>query len=275
MFSAPLRRQFVNASRSARTTSARWASTSSSTSLSSSSSSFWRNVRLASGATTIATVSYYVGALYPPEFAHLLSPRAAPAPLHPDDPAAIAHIAELEEKLYSLPVLAEHRKREDKDEWYETRPYVNLPEERRVNSLTAGTLKGPGKLAIPPLVRARHDSKENWVFIHVGRALCGHEGVIHGGLLATLLDETLARVVSVQSMLHILSMHPMMHVYPLIIMYDGRRMQAYCCYAASSSSRCHVRVYLWRPQSVTAWSGLLAQCSIAACVRRLEPDRGI
>ena len=101
-------------------------------------------------------------------------------------------IAELEEKLYSLPVLAEHRKREDKDEWYETRPYVNLPEERRVNSLTAGTLKGPGKLAIPPLVRARHDSKENWVFIHVGRALCGHEGVIHGGLLATLLDETLA-----------------------------------------------------------------------------------
>ncbi|KAI0740514.1 Thioesterase/thiol ester dehydrase-isomerase [Earliella scabrosa] len=190
MFSAPLRRQFVNASRSVRTTSARWA-TSSSTS---SSSSFWRNVRLASGATTIATVSYYVGALYPPEFAHLLSPRAAPAPLHPDDPAAIAHIAELEEKLYSLPVLAEHRKREDKDEWYETRPYVNLPEERRVNSLTAGTLKGPGKLAIPPLVRARHDSKENWVFIHVGRALCGHEGVIHGGLLATLLDETLARV---------------------------------------------------------------------------------
>ena len=65
-----------------------------------------------------------------------------------------------------------------------------------MNSLTAGTLKGPGKLAIPPLVRARYDAKENWVFIHVGRALCGHEGVIHGGLLATLLDETLARVVS-------------------------------------------------------------------------------
>ena len=59
------------------------------------------------------------------------------------------------------------------------------------------TLKGPGKIAISPLVRARHDAKENWMFIHVGRALCGHEGVIHGGLLATLLDESLARVVSV------------------------------------------------------------------------------
>ncbi|KAI0712816.1 Thioesterase/thiol ester dehydrase-isomerase [Cerioporus squamosus] len=182
-------RHVSRATRSARTPSARWASTSSTTP-----SAFRRNLKLFTGATSIATVSYYLGALYPPEIAHLLSPRSAPPPLHPDDPAALAHIAELEEQLNHLPVLEVHRAREDKDEWYETRPYVNLPEERRVNSLTAGTLKGPGKLAIPPLVRARYDAKENWVFIHVGRALCGHEGVIHGGLLATLLDETLARV---------------------------------------------------------------------------------
>ena len=182
------------ATRSARTTPARWASTSSTSS--STSSSFRRNLKLVTGATTIASVSYYLGAMYPPEIAHLLSPRTALPPLHPDDPAAIVHIAELEEQLDHLPVLEAHRARDDRHEWYETRPYVNLPEERRVNSLTAGTLKGPGKLAIPPLVRARHDAKENWVFIHVGRALCGHEGVIHGGLLATLLDETLARVVS-------------------------------------------------------------------------------
>ena len=123
------------------------------------------------------------------------SPRIAPPPLHPDDPAALAHIAELEDQIQHLPILEAHRAREDKDEWYETRPYLNLPEERRVNSLTAGTLKGPGKLAIPPLVRSRRDHTENWIFIHVGRALCGHEGVIHGGLLATLLDESLARVV--------------------------------------------------------------------------------
>ncbi|TBU40841.1 Thioesterase/thiol ester dehydrase-isomerase [Dichomitus squalens] len=188
MYSAHLRRQIGRASRAA---SARWSSTSTS---SSASSAFWRNFRLLTGATTLAATSYYLGALYPPGFIHLLSPRPAPAPLHPEDPAAPAHIAELEEKLNHLPVLAAHRARPDKAEWYETRPYLNLPEERRVNSLTAGTLKGPGKLAIPPLVRARHDAKENWVFIHVGRALCGHEGVIHGGLLATLLDETLARV---------------------------------------------------------------------------------
>lgn len=65
-----------------------------------------------------------------------------------------------------------------------------------MNSLTAGALRGPGKLALPPLVRAKRDESEGWVFVHVGRGLCGHDGVIHGGLLATLLDESLARVVS-------------------------------------------------------------------------------
>ncbi|KAI9063979.1 Thioesterase/thiol ester dehydrase-isomerase [Trametes sanguinea] len=192
MFSHSARRQLAALARNSRASSARWASTSSSSS--STSSNVWRRVRLFGGATAIATTSYYIGALYPPEFAHLLSPRTAPPPLHPDDPAALAHIAELEDQLQHLSVLQAHRAREDKDQWYETRPYLNLPEERRVNSLTAGALKGPGKLAIPPLVRSRHDASENWIFIHVGRALCGHEGVIHGGLLATLLDESLARV---------------------------------------------------------------------------------
>jgi acyl-coenzyme A thioesterase PaaI-like protein len=27
----------------------------------------------------------------------------------------------------------------------------------------------------------------------MGRALCGHDGIIHGGLIATVFDETLAR----------------------------------------------------------------------------------
>ncbi|KAI0666972.1 Thioesterase/thiol ester dehydrase-isomerase [Trametes maxima] len=190
MFSNVLRRHVAGAARR-RAAPARWSSTSATPNTP---SPVWRNFKLLSGASTIAAVSYYLGALYPPEFAHLLSPRTAPPPLHPDEPGALAHIAELEEELQHLPVLVAHRSREDKDEWYEARPYLNLPEERRVNSLTAGTLKGPGKLAVPPLVRARHDAKENWIFIHVGRALCGHEGVIHGGLLATLLDESLARV---------------------------------------------------------------------------------
>lgn len=32
-----------------------------------------------------------------------------------------------------------------------------------------------------------------YAFIHLGRSLCGHNGIIHGGLLATICDEALAR----------------------------------------------------------------------------------
>ena len=35
--------------------------------------------------------------------------------------------------------------------------------------------------------------------IHLGRALCGHDGIIHGGLIATVFDESLARNVSASS----------------------------------------------------------------------------
>ena len=73
---------------------------------------------------------------------------------------------------------------------------MGIPKDELANSLTAGSLRGPAKLALPPLVRARKDEKEAVGIIHVGTALCGHEGIVHGGLLATLLDESLGRIVS-------------------------------------------------------------------------------
>jgi acyl-coenzyme A thioesterase PaaI-like protein len=81
----------------------------------------------------------------------------------------------------------------DANDWYEVRPYKNFPEDRRVNNLTAGALRGQGKLALMPIVRARWDETEAVGIVHVGRGLCGHDGIVHGGLLATLLDESLAR----------------------------------------------------------------------------------
>jgi acyl-coenzyme A thioesterase PaaI-like protein len=65
-----------------------------------------------------------------------------------------------------------------------------------VNNFTAGALRGPGKLAITPLVRVRWDERESVIIVHVGRGVCGHDGIVHGGLLATLLDEGLGRTVS-------------------------------------------------------------------------------
>ena len=161
---------------------------------------------MASLASGIAATSYTVGSLYPPALATFISPRSAPPPPDPNEPSSIAYVEALEESLHNLPLLKNHRTSEDAHEWYETRPYISIPEERRANNLTAGALRGPGKLALPPLVRAKKDESENWLFLHVGRGLCGHDGIVHGGLLATLLDESLARVVS--TLVYILDSSP-------------------------------------------------------------------
>ncbi|KAJ7932858.1 HotDog domain-containing protein [Mycena leptocephala] len=68
-----------------------------------------------------------------------------------------------------------------------------IPEAVRANKLTSGALRGPGKLALYPLARVRKDERAAVVFVHLGRGLCGHDGIVHGGLMATLLDEALGR----------------------------------------------------------------------------------
>lgn len=83
-----------------------------------------------------------------------------------------------------------------------SRPYANFPPHMAIHSLTSGSLRKPNMLAAPPLVlsKTKHGANklggnvgDAFAFIHLGRSLCGHDGIIHGGLLATVLDETLAR----------------------------------------------------------------------------------
>jgi len=155
-----------------------------------------RMLRFFALATTLGSTAYTVGAFYPPPLLTYIAPRAAPPPPDPDLPESQAYVAALEEQLQKLPILLKHRANEDPEAWYETRPYDSIPEDRRLNNLTAGALRGPGRLALLPLVRARVDESEALVIVHVGRGLCGHDGIVHGGLLATLLDESLARTVS-------------------------------------------------------------------------------
>jgi len=146
------------------------------------------------GFTASLTTAYTVGSLYPPDLATFISPRVAPpAPLL-GTPEAKEHTEALEGRLQNLPLLKALRNREDKLEWYESRPYTELPDKIRVNNLTAGALTGPGKLAVRPLIRVKNDESEAWGFIHLGRGLCGHDGIVHGGLMATLLDESMGRV---------------------------------------------------------------------------------
>ena len=72
---------------------------------------------------------------------------------------------------------------------------VYVPPHIKQHSLTAGLLQGPGRIITPPLALVRRDEQEMETYLHVGRGLCGHDGIVHGGLLATILDEAMARVV--------------------------------------------------------------------------------
>jgi hypothetical protein len=49
------------------------------------------------------------------------------------------------------------------------------------HSLSASTLRGPGKFSVAPLVFTNQEQTEGVFLMHLGGGLCGHEGVIHGG----------------------------------------------------------------------------------------------
>lgn len=78
-------------------------------------------------------------------------------------------------------------------EWIESRPHVKIPPEVRQHNLTAGTLAGPDMIAVPPLMFNRKDGAAMYCIFYVGNNLSGHPGIVHGGFLATMLDEGLAR----------------------------------------------------------------------------------
>lgn len=75
----------------------------------------------------------------------------------------------------------------------EARPHLKIPPAARSLNLTAGALAGPGRISVPPLLFAERGGASLVALLHLGDQLCGHPGLVHGGLLATLLDEGLAR----------------------------------------------------------------------------------
>ncbi|KAI7884286.1 Thioesterase/thiol ester dehydrase-isomerase [Lichtheimia hyalospora FSU 10163] len=95
------------------------------------------------------------------------------------------------EQQQSLAIVKELRKA---PEWFEVVAYGHLSDSARARSLTASTLRGDGKIALRPLKFFNESKTECVIIAHLGRNLCGHEGIVHGGLLATLLDEHLAYI---------------------------------------------------------------------------------
>lgn len=74
----------------------------------------------------------------------------------------------------------------------ESRPHLQMPEFIKRQSFTAGTLGGSKKLVVPPRVWRDGNGQSMVSIIYIGPELCGHPGIVHGGLLATLLDEGFA-----------------------------------------------------------------------------------
>ena len=75
----------------------------------------------------------------------------------------------------------------------ESRPHLRLPEPVRQHSLTAGALAGPGRLVVPPLAFCDDVHGKLVSLAFLGEDLCGHVGIVHGGMLATLMDESMGR----------------------------------------------------------------------------------
>ncbi|RAK78258.1 PaaI family thioesterase [Aspergillus fijiensis CBS 313.89] len=75
----------------------------------------------------------------------------------------------------------------------ESRPHLKMPAQMRARSLTGGTLAGPEMIVVPPLVFCEEGGKSLVSLLYLGPSLCGHPGIVHGGLLATLLDEAMGR----------------------------------------------------------------------------------
>lgn len=70
---------------------------------------------------------------------------------------------------------------------------MKIPEKLRGRHLITGTLLGPKRMAVPPLVFLEENGKEMIAITYLGQEVCGHPGIVHGGLLATILDEGLGR----------------------------------------------------------------------------------
>jgi hypothetical protein len=169
--------------------------------------------------------AYGLGVVFPPNLYTLIFPREAPAAAPEGSPEARKEAHRLESELWDLPLVQKLASTsypinvdnvpkaflgppeiaamnstvagvDEKLTHYMARPYVNIPEHLRRHSLTAGLLQGPGRMAIPPLLFVRVDEKAITGVMYLGRSICGHDGIVHGGAIATLFDDGLFRTVS-------------------------------------------------------------------------------
>lgn len=105
-----------------------------------------------------------------------------PAPDHPS--------AEINAFILNHPLTLEL---ESNPKFVASRPHLKIPPTLRPHNFTGGTLMGEDKIPVPPLTFGTRNGSALVSIQYLGNSLCGHPGVVHGGMLATLMDEGLAR----------------------------------------------------------------------------------
>lgn len=76
---------------------------------------------------------------------------------------------------------------------------VTNQEEYNMPSLTNHTLVKPGGILIKPVIFHNIETDETVTIVHMGYKLCGYPFIIHGGIIATLLNETFKRNASLSN----------------------------------------------------------------------------
>ncbi|CDK26673.1 unnamed protein product [Kuraishia capsulata CBS 1993] len=109
----------------------------------------------------------------------------------PTDPISTEeYITALENQLQNLDVV---KQLYQDPRYLSFRAWENLEANSLKETMVNSTLATPGGFAVEPLIFLDPISKESVTIMHVGRRLCGYPMLVHGGILATILDENLKR----------------------------------------------------------------------------------
>ncbi|CBF78210.1 ubiquitin-specific protease UBP6 [Aspergillus nidulans FGSC A4] len=111
-------------------------------------------------------------------------------PLTPGSPMDESLTNWYNDAVDKLPLMKELRENPD---YVETKVYGNFSKEDKAQRLTSGPLSGASRLAFQR-VFWNHKDKTAYNFVYIGHGMEGWPFVVHGGALATVLDEHLARV---------------------------------------------------------------------------------
>lgn len=113
-----------------------------------------------------------------------------PPPFHRGSTGDELLLERVSAALESLPLVKELRDSPNVREWT---AYSSLTAQERAHRLTSGPMGGSAGIAIQRVFWLEDEARAISV-IWFGRGMAGWPGVVHGGALATVLDESLGRV---------------------------------------------------------------------------------